>query len=646
MRLARRAGLTGIVRALDAEGIAIEHLELHQPTLDDVFLAKTGRSLEGATRGRRGGAAADAGDEPAGGDPVDRSTSSAASVVRDAAPAGERGPAAALPARAARRERRRARSRRPSSPGFPTDSILAFLLAVPFIQGALFATMNTGTDLARDIQTGFMNRLSLTPMRDLALLSASSAARRARPLPGASSTSSSGSSPGVALRVRAARDPRAARLHRPRLARVRRARPVRCAPHGLGRGRCRRSSRCSSSSSSSRRCAPAEPDDVDWFRYVATANPVSYLIECVRSLIIVGWDAQALALGFGIARCSPRRDCARGAALRPDDETDVRRAGVVVGRRVADAEERPHEPAAPIPSIAFPLFFFTAFAGGLRRFANARVRLPARLHRVPVRLRAAPVGGVRRRLHGLRDRPRLRGRVRAAAAARVLAPQRDRARLRARGARALAARRRRPDGRRVRRGMQVGGSAVDLFGLYGLALLVNFCGFLWAGGHRDAVPVDAGGAAHADAGLPRPLLRAGVRAARAARRLDPRGRGGEPATYLLEAGRGFVAGDAPTSSRPSRSRSGSASLFWVWAFLGLRKAEAGRRVALLVEHAEERRRRPAGRTASPRPRAAAPGLVDAERASVRAVGGHRVEASHDEDDPRLDRDRSPARRSG
>jgi ABC-2 type transport system ATP-binding protein len=40
--------LAGIVRALDAEGIKLEHLELHAPSLDDVFLAKTGRSLEGA----------------------------------------------------------------------------------------------------------------------------------------------------------------------------------------------------------------------------------------------------------------------------------------------------------------------------------------------------------------------------------------------------------------------------------------------------------------------------------------------------------------------------------------------------------------------------------------------------------------------
>jgi ABC-2 type transport system ATP-binding protein len=42
------ADLAGIVRALDAEHLKVEHLELHQPSLDDVFLAKTGRSLEGA----------------------------------------------------------------------------------------------------------------------------------------------------------------------------------------------------------------------------------------------------------------------------------------------------------------------------------------------------------------------------------------------------------------------------------------------------------------------------------------------------------------------------------------------------------------------------------------------------------------------
>jgi ABC-2 type transport system ATP-binding protein len=40
-----------IVRALDTEGLGIADLRLHTPTLDDVFLAKTGRSLEGAGDG-------------------------------------------------------------------------------------------------------------------------------------------------------------------------------------------------------------------------------------------------------------------------------------------------------------------------------------------------------------------------------------------------------------------------------------------------------------------------------------------------------------------------------------------------------------------------------------------------------------------
>jgi ABC-2 type transport system ATP-binding protein len=41
------AQLADVVRGLDAEGISVEHLQLHAPTLDDVFLSKTGHSLEG-----------------------------------------------------------------------------------------------------------------------------------------------------------------------------------------------------------------------------------------------------------------------------------------------------------------------------------------------------------------------------------------------------------------------------------------------------------------------------------------------------------------------------------------------------------------------------------------------------------------------
>ncbi len=41
-------GLAEVVRALDAERLPVENLQLHAPSLDDVFLAKTGRTLEGA----------------------------------------------------------------------------------------------------------------------------------------------------------------------------------------------------------------------------------------------------------------------------------------------------------------------------------------------------------------------------------------------------------------------------------------------------------------------------------------------------------------------------------------------------------------------------------------------------------------------
>jgi ABC-2 type transport system ATP-binding protein len=48
VRLRDGLGLADIVRAVDANGVEIADLELHAPTLDDVFLAKTGRSLESA----------------------------------------------------------------------------------------------------------------------------------------------------------------------------------------------------------------------------------------------------------------------------------------------------------------------------------------------------------------------------------------------------------------------------------------------------------------------------------------------------------------------------------------------------------------------------------------------------------------------
>jgi ABC-2 type transport system ATP-binding protein len=48
VRLRNGLGLADVVRAFDAEGIVVDDVELRAPTLDDVFLEKTGRTLEGS----------------------------------------------------------------------------------------------------------------------------------------------------------------------------------------------------------------------------------------------------------------------------------------------------------------------------------------------------------------------------------------------------------------------------------------------------------------------------------------------------------------------------------------------------------------------------------------------------------------------
>ena len=49
MRLESGEDLVAVVRALDAADLRVADLQLHQPSLDDVFLAKTGRKLEDET---------------------------------------------------------------------------------------------------------------------------------------------------------------------------------------------------------------------------------------------------------------------------------------------------------------------------------------------------------------------------------------------------------------------------------------------------------------------------------------------------------------------------------------------------------------------------------------------------------------------
>ena len=186
-------------------------------------------------------------------------------------------------------------------PGFPTDSFVSFALAVPFIQGALFSTMNAGTDLARDIQTGFFSRLSLTPVRGSALLTGQLTGIVVLGVVQALFYITVGLLLGVRF---AAGIPGIALL-------VVYAALVSVGFGALGSFLALRTGSGESIQGLfpalfvflfiSSMNTPRNLIGVDWFRYLASANPVSYLIECVRSLIIIGWDAQALALGFGIA---------------------------------------------------------------------------------------------------------------------------------------------------------------------------------------------------------------------------------------------------------------------------------------------------------------------------------------------------------
>jgi len=186
-------------------------------------------------------------------------------------------------------------------PGFPTNSFVAFALAVPFIQGALFATMNAGTDLARDIQTGFLSRLSLTPMRGIALLAGQLGGVVIMGIVQAAVYLSVG----LIVGVRLASGPAGV------VVLFAFAILVSLGFGALGAFAALRTGSGEAVQSLfpvffvflflSSMNIPRNLIATTWFRDVATANPVSYLLESVRSLIITGWDTQALALGFGIA---------------------------------------------------------------------------------------------------------------------------------------------------------------------------------------------------------------------------------------------------------------------------------------------------------------------------------------------------------
>ena len=184
--------------------------------------------------------------------------------------------------------------------GFPTDSFLAFALAVPFVQGALFATMNAGTDLARDIQNGFLNRLALTPMKGTALIAGHLAGVVAMGLFQAVFYLAVALAAGVDLAAGAAGAVVILVL----------ATLVAAGFGALGAFMALRTGSGEAIQAFfpplfvmlfiSSMNTPRNLIGVDWFRTLATVNPVSYLIEGFRSLIIEGWNGEALGLAFAV----------------------------------------------------------------------------------------------------------------------------------------------------------------------------------------------------------------------------------------------------------------------------------------------------------------------------------------------------------
>jgi ABC-2 type transport system permease protein len=183
-------------------------------------------------------------------------------------------------------------------PGFPTHSFLAFFLPFSFMQGALFASGIAGVDLARDIDTGFLNRLALTPIRGGALLlgqiGGALGIGTVQALiylgVGLAAGVHIDSGPGGALLILLLAILIATGFGTLGLWLALRT--------GSGEGVQSMFPLLFFTILISSMNLPRNLIEVGWFRDLATVNPVSYMIEALRSLVIEGWNAQALALGF------------------------------------------------------------------------------------------------------------------------------------------------------------------------------------------------------------------------------------------------------------------------------------------------------------------------------------------------------------
>ena len=232
-------------------------------------------------------------------------------------------------------------------------------------------------------------------------------------------------------------------------------------------------------------------------------------------------------------------------------------------------------PAILVPSMLFPLFFFTAFAGGLSRVADVPgFDFPAgytAFQFVFVFLQSAAFGGIFNGFAIARDfesgfsrrlllaAPRRSGIVAGYA---LVALVRWLATATVVTVVALVA------------GMEVLGSGVELTGLLGLGLLLNVAALLWAAGIALRFrTLQAGPLMQvpvflilflAPVYVPLELLDGWIHAVASV----------NPATFLLEAGRGLIAGDPVEVAAAFAVAVAAVGLLGLWALRGLRSAEA------------------------------------------------------------------------
>ena len=192
-------------------------------------------------------------------------------------------------------------SRATEIPGFPTSSYRAFLIAMPFVQGAMFVSISAGTSLARDIESGFLNRLALTPLRSEAMLLGQLGGAFVVACVQAVVYLLVGLATGVAfasgvggvlvlLSLSIAISFAFACLGGLLALRL-----------GSGEAIQGIFPLLFVTLFLSSATLPRDVIKAAWFREVATYNPVSYFVEGLRSLVIQGWNAQALELAFGFA---------------------------------------------------------------------------------------------------------------------------------------------------------------------------------------------------------------------------------------------------------------------------------------------------------------------------------------------------------